>query len=235
METYEEHKWVSQNFKGEAWEDAKKSLLEHGFIEIEGQHFQSPKTGVVYRFVLRRDGDLFITRIETLENNIYSQVEYSVSDRVNRLQKISDRKKISSKIEKEMKEEFEFELSLGASVEYINSCFNSKRNQNSKYRKNKNSIEQVIDYFKNAGFDFSQNISIFDALMFEDDYCVLETRKRSSDKNLRFSFRLKNGQTVYLYKAKPDEVPACLHSGVLVKNLLGTEAFYSICRGDYED
>lgn len=94
MNVNDEYKWISHTFKGEVWEEAKKSLInDFGFIEVEGQHFKSPNTDVVYRFILRRDTDLFITRIDTMSDNRYASIEYSVSDRLNVLQEAAEKKR----------------------------------------------------------------------------------------------------------------------------------------------
>lgn len=99
MEKLDEYKWVSDLLKGESWDYAKSLLRKYNFKEIEGQHFKSPNTDVVYRFVLKRDGELFVTSIDILTDNIYTPIEYSVSDRINAIQKNEDEK--NSEIEEE--------------------------------------------------------------------------------------------------------------------------------------
>lgn len=228
MDASEEYKWISNTFKGEPWEYSKHSLIEEfDFTEVEGQHFKSPNTGIVYRFVLKRDTELFITRIEVFENNKYSSLEYSVSNRISLLQQIDDKKRIHKEVMLEMQAEREFQIRLDSSVAIINSYWTYSQRQNGKYRKNKDSIDNTIKCFNDIGFDFSRSISVLDALMVEDDYCVIEFRKRANNKNLLKTIQA-GEKYVYLYKAKPDDAFMCLYSGILVQNMFGMDLFIQL-------
>ena len=106
MEEREEYKFVSHTFKGESWDNAKSRLRELGFVETEGQHYKSPNTGVVYRFVLKMDGELFVTSIDVFRDNKYESMEYSVSDRFNTIHKAeieeAERESVEEKIKTDL-------------------------------------------------------------------------------------------------------------------------------------
>lgn len=235
MEQNEEYEWISRSFKGELWNEAKSMLLNvHGFAEVEGQHFKSPHTDIVYRFVLKRDTDLFITRIDTFSDNKYSPVEHSVSNRIDVLKQIEDKKRERKEVALKMQAEYEFEFGLTYNIDLINSYWTYYQRQNHKYRKNKEHIDWVIKMFNNVGFDFSRDISILDALMIEEDYCVLEFKKRTNNKNLLKTI-YKDGHPAFLYKAKSDESFKCLYSGILVQNVFGMDMFIKLHVNDDDE
>lgn len=148
--------------------------------------------------------------------------------------KKQQKKKEKKRTEHEIREELEFQLNLKSTASLINDYWKYNQRQNSKYRKNKESIDRTIKFFTDIGFDFSREISILDALMVGDDYCVLEITRRTNGKNLRRIIKA-NERCYYLYKTKPDDGFRCLYSGIWVQIVFGMSLFIKLHIEDDEE
>lgn len=225
MENNEEYIAISKHFKGELWSSVKESLTKDGLlVEVNSDTYKSNMTGSIYKFVISGRGkDKYVTRIEAICDG----------DVVNSFQKTCEPKeddvddKNDNRTRKEIRESMDFELGISSCVLTLNDYWKSYTNQNNYYRKNKEKVDKMIQAYKSTGFDFSRNVTEDDALKVGEYYCVIEFDKRTNNKRLYKTIET-GGKVFYFYKAKADDAPSCIFSGLFVKCMMGEDVFESL-------
>lgn len=223
MEKNEEYIAISKHFKGELWSSVKDALLNDGFFtEISFDIYKSNVSGSIYKFVISGRGkDKYVTRIENICDG----------EIVNSFQKTCEPNKeedVEKANEKECEKALLFELELSSCASILNDYWKSYKSQNKYYRKDKDRIDRVLEAYKSVGFDFSRNISEEDALKVGEFYCVIEFNKRTNNKRLYRTMETNDGRIFYFYKAKDDDAPSCIFSGLFIKCMIGVDIFESL-------